>query len=195
MLLIREVVADGLIEVVEVRFDAGRFGAGYNQRLKSPSSILAVPLLEQAWDAIAEALVGCPRDGRVFAGPSGNQHAKRGERTALSVNSYRRVYKRAVEKAAGLDHLDVHGPHDLRHTYATWLEEAGIPSRVIDELMGHSGGPRHEGSPMARIYRHTTPEMLTRVIAAVEDRLAVAVPQMCPEHQDTGPRERKGEKR
>jgi integrase len=29
------------------------------------------------------------------------------------------------------------GPYDLRHTFATWLEDAGIPSHVIDELMGH----------------------------------------------------------
>ena len=27
------------------------------------------------------------------------------------------------------DDLDLHGPHDLRHTYATWLEDAGIPGR------------------------------------------------------------------
>ena len=24
--------------------------------------------------------------------------------------------------------------HDFRHTYATWLEDAGTPARVIDEL-------------------------------------------------------------
>ena len=35
-----------------------------------------------------------------------------------------------------LDAVDLHGAHDLRHTYATWLEDAGIPDRVIDELMG-----------------------------------------------------------
>ncbi len=161
--------ADGVVEVVEVRYDAGRFGAGYKERPKSPASIRAVPLPEQAREAITEALVGCPRNGRVFAGPGGNQHARRGERTALSVNNYRRVYKRAVASAKGLDHLDLRGPHDLRHTYATWLEEASIPSRVIDELMGHSAGPQHEGSPMGKVYRHTTPEMLARVVAAVEN--------------------------
>jgi hypothetical protein len=48
---------------------------------------------------------------------------------------------------------------------------------------------------MARIYRHTTPGMLARVVAAVEDRLAVAVPQMCPEGRKVGPGERKGEMR
>jgi integrase len=35
--------------------------------------------------------------------------------------------------------LDLHGPHDLRHIYATWLEDAGIPGRVIDELKGLGG--------------------------------------------------------
>jgi integrase len=98
-------------------------------------------LVWQVREAIADALVGCPAHERVFAGPGGNGHARRGERTALSVNNYRRVYKRVVDRAAGLAHLDLHGPHDLRHTYAAWLEEAGIPSRVIDELMGHSGVP------------------------------------------------------
>ncbi|HZD02083.1 MAG TPA: hypothetical protein VFA46_18410 [Actinomycetes bacterium] len=57
--------------------------------------------------------------------------------------------------ATGLDHLDLHGPHDLRHTCTTWPEDAGIPSRVIDELIGHAGG-RRDGSPMGRTYRHTT---------------------------------------
>jgi integrase len=26
--------------------------------------------------------------------------------------------------------------HDFRHTFATWLEDAGIPARVIDEVVG-----------------------------------------------------------
>jgi integrase len=72
--------------------------------------------------------------------------------------------------------LDLHGPHDLRHTFATWLEDAAIPSRVIDEVMGHAGG-RHpeQGSRMGRVYRETTPEMVTRVVAAIEVRLAVVL--------------------
>ena len=72
--------------------------------------------------------------------------------------------------------LDLHGPHDLRHTFATWLEDAGIPSRVIDEVMGHAGGRYLEqGSRMGRVYRETTPEMNARVVAAIEARLAVVV--------------------
>jgi integrase len=77
---------------------------------------------------------------------------------------------------ADLDHLDLRGPHDLRHTFATWLEDAGVPSRVIDELMGHASGSDRGagGSPMGRVYRETTPAMLARVTAALDDRLGVA---------------------
>jgi hypothetical protein len=66
------------------------------------------------------------------------------------------------------------GPHDLRHTFATWLEDAAIPSRVIDELIGHTSGRRDRGaggSPMGRIYRETTPTMMARVTAALDDRI------------------------
>jgi hypothetical protein len=47
---------------------------------------------------------------------------------------------------------------------------------VIDELMGHAGGRRVEhGSRIGRVYRETTPEMLARVVAALEQRLAVVL--------------------
>jgi integrase len=75
-----------------------------------------------------------------------------------------------------LEAVDLHGAHDFRHTFATWLEDAGIPARVIDEVMGHeaSGHTRQQrGSAMGAHYRHTTPEMATRVAAAVQERLRV----------------------
>jgi hypothetical protein len=82
----------------------------------------------------------------------------------------------AVDQLRRFPDLDLHGPHDLRHTFATWLEDAAIPSRVIDEVMGHAGG-RHpeQGSRMGRVYRETTPGMVTRVVAAIEARLAVVL--------------------
>jgi hypothetical protein len=77
-----------------------------------------------------------------------------------------------------LDAVDLHGSHDFRHTFATWLEDAGIPARAIDELMGHEAsgrGGKGLGSAMGAHYRHTTPEMATRVITAIEARLSVVL--------------------
>ena len=77
-----------------------------------------------------------------------------------------------------MDAVDLHGAHDLRHTFATWLEDAGIPARVIDELMGHEATGRtgqHQASAMGAHYRHTTPEMAGRVIGAVQQRLTIVL--------------------
>jgi predicted ArsR family transcriptional regulator len=77
-----------------------------------------------------------------------------------------------------VDAVDLHGAHDFRHTYATWLEDAGIPARVIDELMGHEATGRsgqHQGSAMGAHYRHTTPEMAARVVEAIQQRLTVVL--------------------
>jgi hypothetical protein len=78
-----------------------------------------------------------------------------------------------------LGDLRLRGPHDLRHTFSTWLEDAGIPPRVIDELMGHAGGrpgggeAGQSGSAIGLRYRWTTPEMEANVVAAIEQRLLV----------------------
>jgi integrase len=77
-----------------------------------------------------------------------------------------------------LDAVDLHGAHDFRHTFATWLEDAGIPARVIDEVMGHEASGRagqHRGSAMGAHYRHTTPEMAARVTAAIQQRLTAVL--------------------
>jgi predicted ArsR family transcriptional regulator len=77
-----------------------------------------------------------------------------------------------------LEAVDLHGAHDFRHTFSTWLEDAGIPARVIDELMGHQASGRvgrHPGSAIGAHYRHTTPEMAARLVAAIEERLVVVL--------------------
>jgi len=122
---------------------------------------------------------GTDPDALVFTGPGGGNYVPAGSRTVLSRYNFRRMYLGAVARAgADFAELDLHGPHDLRHTFSTWLEDAGIPARVIDELMGHERSRRGEKDGGSRIgvrYRHMTPEMSARVTSAIEDRLAVVL--------------------
>jgi integrase len=163
------------LEVVDTYYQAGRFGSGFKDRPKSDAGIRVVPLAPAVVEAIARRLpANCGPDELVFTGPGGANRVRRGTRTVLSRDNVRRVYQAAARRAQ-LGHLDLRGPHDLRHTFATWLEDAAIPARVIDELMGHRasrGGDR--GSAVGTRYRHTTTEMQVRVVAAIQDRLAVA---------------------
>jgi integrase len=242
------------LEVLEVRYDAGRFGSGYKNRPKSPASIRVIPLAAPVAEAIARQFPPSgDLDALVFTGPGGSNGLPRGARSAMSRHGLLRVYKHALLRVANpvaslpytprrvlaalrdggpqtveqvrerlrgrtpraatvlgaldrlhaaglaaedqegqwtacdpprkddlLGQLRLRGPHDLRHTFATWLEDAGVPARVIDELMGHAGGRRgggassHEGSPIGNRYRWTTPEMEARVVAAIKQRLAIS---------------------
>jgi integrase len=247
-------LADRRLEVVEVRYEAGKFGRGYKDRPKSATSIRVVPLASQVADAIARQLPeGCPASTLIFAGPGGGNGVPAGTRTPLTRDNLRRAYHTAVARVAdpsatlaytpkrvlralhdagpsqtseairsrlpgrrltlctvhdalwqlevaglatredgdngqprwspmhpvrhdSLDNLKLRGPHDLRHTFSTWLEDGGIPARVIDELMGHAGGHRGgESSAIGLRYRHTTPEMEARVVAAIEQRLVTSL--------------------
>jgi integrase len=172
------------IEVVEVRYDAGKFGSGYKDRPKSDASIRLVPMADPVAEALGRRLDGCPPDGLVFCGPGGGYKVPRGTRTKLSIGGYRRIYGRAAARA-GLTDLDLHGPHDLRHTFATWLEDGGIPARVIDEVMGHhaSRSQDRSGSTIGLRYRHMTPAMQARVVSVIGQYMATALagmPQACP---------------
>lgn len=69
-----------------------------------------------------------PGDVLVFTSPEGAQ--------LRYGNWLRRVWAPAL-KRAGLDDPQP-TPHDLRHTYGSWLGEAGMPSGQIAALMGHS---------------------------------------------------------
>jgi integrase len=163
-----------VLQVVDVRYQAGRYGSGFKPRPKSDAGIREIPLAPLVVEAIRNQLPpGADPDALVFAGPGGGNHVAAGTRTVLSRHGVRRMYQTAVKRAA-LDHLQLRGPHDFRHTYSTWLEDAGIPARVIDELMDHQRsrhGDLDGGSRIGARYRHTTDEMAARVVDAIEARL------------------------
>lgn len=56
-----------------------------------------------------------------------------------------------------------HRPHDLRHSTATYLLAAGVPARVVMELLGHS-----QISLTLNTYSHVLPTMLEDAAARLE---------------------------
>jgi integrase len=169
-----------VLQVVDTRYQAGRFGSGFKPRPKSDAAFREIPLAPLVVDATRRQLPpGADLDALVFTGPGGGNRVPAGTRTTLSRHGFRRLYQGAVHRAgADLAHLQLRGPHDLRHTFSTWLEDAGIPARVIDELMGHQRSRRGEldgGSRIGARYRHTTPEMAARITAAIENRVAIVL--------------------
>ncbi|WP_279233035.1 tyrosine-type recombinase/integrase [Fonticella tunisiensis] len=60
-----------------------------------------------------------------------------------------RSYERVLKKA----NIPYRKFHNLRHTYATKLFEAGVPLKTVSELLGHSNI-----SITANIYTHVMPK-------------------------------------
>jgi integrase len=169
-----------VVQVVDARYQAGRFGSGFKPRPKSDAAIRELPLAPLVIDAIRRQLPPSTNPSAlVFTGPGGGNGVPTGTRTTLSRHGLRRLYQDAIHRAGpDLAHLQLRGPHDLRHSFSTWLEDAGIPARVIDELMGHQRSRHGElegGSRIGARYRHTTPEMAARVVQALQTRLMVAL--------------------
>jgi len=76
-------------------------------------------------------------------------------------NFSQRVWKPAI-RAAGLEDL---GPtiHDLRHTFASWLIQAGVPIERVSELLGHSS------LSTTQIYAHLAPVKSNDIATALPD--------------------------
>lgn len=72
---------------------------------------------------------------------------------------------RATLRRAGIEDLR---PHDLRHTFSTWLTMAAVHEQVRDEIMGHAS------TSMGRRYSHVPREELMRAIDKLPSRGAPA---------------------
>ena len=96
-----------VLQVVDTRYQAGRFGSGFKPRPKSDAGIRPVPLAPLVVEAIRRQLPpGSDPDDLVFTGPGGGPGRRdgpgvpRGTRTVLSRHNLHRTYQSAVAKLA-----------------------------------------------------------------------------------------------
>ena len=64
-----------------------------------------------------------------------------------------------------------HRPHDLRHSTATYLLAAGVPARVVMQLLGHS-----QIGLTLNTYSHVLPTMLEDAAARLESVFPKSMP-------------------
>lgn len=135
----------------ELVYRAGKY---HREDPKTPRSKRVVPLAPHVAEALAahrQRLIAAgfvpTATGPVFVNRTGG---------ALSGSWLtHRLYK--LEALAGVDHLPF---KNLRTTFSTRLHEAGVPDRIIADLMGHT-----RTRTTQRHYISTTPEQAVEAIA------------------------------
>lgn len=163
---------DGALEDAEVlvRHEDGTETTGRVHQLASPKTASAVrevdvpPFLAALFDA-HHADWPHPYS---FASPTGGFRwlSTYNDQLAAAGNGWPESPRRrgtAGRAAASLILADL-SSHGNRHAHATWMEEDGISSILIDAVMGH----RTKG--MGGIYRHPTPAMRKARVDALERR-------------------------
>lgn len=91
--------------------------------------------------------------GLVFCTPIG---------TPLEPRRLHRLHSDILEKAK-IPHVRL---HDLRHSFATLMVEAGEEPKVLQEILGHA-----KISTTYDLYVHVTQEMKSKALASIEDIL------------------------
>lgn len=168
-------LAFGTVKVKEVltedngrlrRKMAPKTAAGFRTVPLTPTAIAAAQVMIDLWAPVAtESDI---EDGKmhpeelVFRGPQGG---------LLSRHNFRRNWIPAIQ-AAGIARK-VKNPetgrlewwprvHDLRHTFATRLKDAGVPEKDVQVIMGHE-----RGGKVTWLYQHAGPELVEEVRAAL----------------------------
>ncbi len=97
------------------------------RRIALPPSLVLVLRQHRAEQEAQQALLGKPLTDNhfVFANPDGNP---------LDPSTVSHAFNKVIHKA-GLPHIRL---HDLRHTHASLLLQAGVHPKVVQERLGHS---------------------------------------------------------
>src|SRR4029453_17564040 len=149
-----------VLQVVDTRYQAGRFGSGFKPRPKSDAGIREVPLARVVVEATRRQLPpGTDPSALVFTGPGGGPGrpggtgVPKGARTVLSRHNFHRTYQAALAKLA-----DPTG--ELRPTAA----------RVLKGL--RAGGPQTTDQPPAALANRGRPIRPTILQVALGELVA-----------------------
>jgi integrase len=118
-------------------------------------------------DELVEAIKALPNRkgqieaGRVFLGPDGAPLEKEALRYAFDKARDDAGLSRTVEGADGTTETLRFRLHDARHTYASWLVQAGVSLYQVQKLLGHSS------VTMTERYSHLAPDHLKAAIEAL----------------------------
>lgn len=96
--------------------------------------------------------------GLVFARPSGRPFS----RHWFSRDVFAAAIERANRGRKPVDRLPAGTPHDLRHTYASWLVQDGVPISVVSKLLGHATTATTER------YAHLAPDAFSAALRVLD---------------------------
>jgi integrase len=154
--------------------------AGFRTVPLTPAAVDAVKvMMERLHPATTESSLedGMHPEELIFRGPLAGAQRKNKDGDKVDLDgvmtrpNFRRHWIPAI-KAAGLAR-EVKNPetgrtefwprvHDLRHTFATRLKDAGVPEKDVQVIMGHERGGR-----VTWLYQHAGPELVEEVRSAL----------------------------
>jgi integrase len=141
--------------------------AGFVRIRRTKTSVRAVPVSDDAVEALREALRIAPRvgpDEPVFFMPRLARRQRVRDRLRVDVVTHALPYLLGKK---GLPRLT---PHKLRHGAATLMLADGTPMRVIAEQLGH-----RNPALTARVYAHVVPEAQRAAVRALEPRRSASL--------------------
>lgn len=161
--VVRVLLGSGLRLGECLGLDQRDVGDGYVVVRRSKTRVRAVPVTDDAMDALRDAIRAAPRVGPgepVFFAPRVN---RAGTRDRMRGHSVSHALPRVLE-AKGLPPLH---PHLLRHGVASLMLAQGTPMRLISEQLGHA-----TIRLTADLYSHVAPEAQRAAIRTLERRRA-----------------------